>query len=310
MDIKKYLGVDIGGTAVKLGIVDENGNILCHSDFSTSFDDYETPVIETVVSGIKDFLAQNTSALSGIGVSATGQVDVESGTIIGVCGSVKNWEGTAIKERFQKEFGLKTTVINDANAVAIAEQRFGSAKGSDDVLVVTVGTGIGGGIISGSRLIMGKRGIGGEIGHITINMDGAECTCGNSGCLEKYASVRALVKNVEVRAGLAERLGMREINGRTIFEHIEDPEIAEIVDRWISCLASGLIGLVHVFNPEVLVIGGGISREKVLFIEPLKEKVLKGVMPRFAEGLSLRQAALGNNAGVMGAVAYYMDTEI
>lgn len=304
---KTYLGIDIGGTAVKLGIVEETGKILAKSQFQTVVGG-ETPVMDTVVEGTRKFLENRPEKLLGIGVSATGQIDMESGTVIGVCGSVKNWEGTRIRERLEQEFGLKTTVINDANAVAIAEQRFGSAAGWNDAVVITVGTGIGGGIVSGGRLLTGSRGIGGEIGHFTICHDGEPCTCGGRGCLERYASATALVRAVASRTGLAQRLHMEEISGKTVFDHLDDPEMAEIVDRWIDCLAAGLIGLTHIFNPEGIVVGGGVSREEEHFIVPLRKKVMAGVMPRFSERLELKAASLGNDAGLVGAVAYFMDT--
>lgn len=304
---KQYLGIDIGGTAVKLGIVDESGAILEKAEFPTIVGG-EEPVIENVAAGARSFLSAWEGKLLGIGVSATGQIDVESGVVIGVCGSVKNWEGTPLKARLQEEFKLPVTVINDANAVAVAEQKFGSAAGYEDVVVVTVGTGIGGGIVSGGRLLLGSRGIGGEIGHFTIRYDGEPCTCGGRGCLERYASATALVRSVESRPGLRERLGLGEVNGRTIFEKLRDPEVSEIVEGWIGCLAAGLIGLTHIFNPDMIVIGGGISREEERFIVPLREKVLAGVMPRFAERLQLRAASLGNDAGLVGAAAFFMES--
>ena len=306
--MSRYLGIDIGGTAVKLGIVEDTGKIVEKSQFPTVIGG-ETPVMGTILEGTRAFLRGRQGQLQGIGVSATGQIDVRLGEVIGVCGSVKNWEGTPIKAALEEAFGLRTTVINDANAVAIAEQRYGSAAGCENVVVVTVGTGVGGGIISGGRLLLGSRGIGGEIGHFTIRYDGEPCTCGGRGCLEKYASVTALVKEVESRKGLRQRLGMEEVNGKTIFHHWDDPEIKEILACWTDCLAAGLIGLTHIFNPEMIVVGGGISREEERYIRPLREKVLAGVMPRFGERLALQAASLGNDAGMVGAVAYFMDAD-
>lgn len=251
-------------------------------------------------------MGENPCELSGIGVSATGQVDVESGVVIGGSGFIKNWNGTPIKARLESEFGLETTVINDANAVAVAEQKFGSAAGCDDAVVVTLGTGVGGGIITGGRLLLGHRGIGGEIGHFSIQHDGLPCPCGSRGCLERYASVTALAERIRSAPGLAGRLHLEEINGRTIFAHMDDPEVAEIVSAWINCLASGIVSLVHIFNPQAVVIGGGISREQTLLMEPLKERVLKTVMPCFAQGLRIVPARLGNSAGLIGAVAYLL----
>jgi glucokinase len=309
-DIKKYLGVDIGGTAVKLGIVNSLGEVLCSKTCTVNFDEYRTPILDSTERFIGEYFSEQLSSVSGIGVSATGQIDSTEGVVVGGCGFIPHWQGSRIKERFEEKFGLKTTVINDANAVAVAEHKFGAAKGSSDVIVVTVGTGIGGGIISAGSILQGHRGIGGEVGHFTIKSDGVDCSCGNRGCLEKYASMTALVSTVRQDKTLLAILGCdeNEVNGKLIFSKLEDEKISACVDSWISCLASGLIGLTHIFNPEKILVGGGVSKQ-AYFISSLREKVLHGVMPMFAEGLTLDSAMLGNDAGMVGAVAYHINNE-
>ena len=153
----------------------------------------------------------------------------------------------------------------------------------------------------------GRRGIGGEIGHYIINFDGVECPCGNRGCFERYGSTGALVRRFTENVALLEKLGVpaEDVNGKVIFDHLDDADVSATVNSWIDSIAFGIIGLVHIFNPEMVLIGGGISREDEHFIRPLREKILNGAMEQFAKGLEVEAAALGNNAGLLGACAYF-----
>ena len=147
---KTYLGVDIGGTAVKLGLVDENGAVLRRAERSVSFDGYKTPILDTVTAAIRDFIAPHDApALAGIGVSATGQIDSRRGVVAGTCGNFPGWIGVDIKGTLEREFGLPVTVANDANCMLLGEVWAGAAKGYTDVIGVTLGTGVGGGILTG-----------------------------------------------------------------------------------------------------------------------------------------------------------------
>lgn len=274
------LGIDIGGTAVKIGVVDENGKVLLSETRSVSFDGYKTSIMTTVANLAGEVFEKSPVKIEGIGVSATGQIDVNSGTVIGVGAQLGDWLGSPVKKILEDRFHLPVTVINDANAAALGEQTFGRAKGKENVLVVTVGTGIGGGIIENGRLIQGRRGIGGEIGHYIINFDGVECPCGNRGCFERYGSTGALVRRFTENVALLEKLGVpaEDVNGKVIFDHLDDADVSATVNSWIDSIAFGIIGLVHIFNPEMVLIGGGISREDEHFIRPLREKILNGAL--------------------------------
>ena len=184
--MKQYLAIDIGGTAVKLGIVDEEGRVLSKTEQSVCFDNYETPILTTVLSAAEQFLKEQAvepQGLAGIGVSAAGQIDSRKGIVAGTCGSLPNYIGSPIKAELEAKFGLPTTVANDANCMTLGEVWVGGAKGCTDVIGVTLGTGVGGGILTGGRLLEGARGLGGELGHFrTHALDGVLCTCGASGC--------------------------------------------------------------------------------------------------------------------------------
>ena len=305
--MKTYFAIDIGGTAVKLGLVDETGAVLAKAEESVSFDGWKTPILDTVLAASERFLqAQNIepAQLEGIGVSATGQIDSRKGTVVGTCGNLPHYIGSPIQEKLEEKFHLPVTVANDANCMCLGEVWVGGAKGYTDVIGVTLGTGVGGGILTGGRLLEGARGLGGELGHYRSHaLDGVLCTCGATGCWERYAATTALVRE-------AQKKDPKLTDGRAIFEaaHAGDPMVLGLLDRWIDEIAQGLAGMVHIFNPQLILIGGGVSAQQELLIEPLAKKVKASVMPAFAEGLEVRAAQLHNDAGMVGAVYYFRQT--
>ena len=305
--MKQYFGIDIGGTAVKLGIVDETGKVLCKGEQSVNFDGYQTPVLDTVRKAAKEFLTAQAipvENLSGIGVSATGQIDSRKGIVAGTCGNFPNYIGSPIKAALEQDFGLPVTVANDANCMTLGEVWVGGAQGYTDVIGVTLGTGVGGGILTGGRLLEGARGLGGELGHYrTHALDGVPCTCGATGCWERYAATTALVRAAKERDPAL-------VDGRAIFAAAEagDKTVLALLDDWTDEIAQGLAGMVHIFNPQLILIGGGVSAQQKLLIDPIAAKVKASVMPAFAEGLELRAAQLHNDAGMVGAVYYFKQT--
>ena len=305
--MKQYFGIDIGGTAVKLGIVDETGKVLCKGEQSVNFDGYQTPVLDTVRKAAKEFLTAQAipvENLSGIGVSATGQIDSRKGIVAGTCGNFPNYIGSPIKAALEQDFGLPVTVANDANCMTLGEVWVGGAQGYTDVIGVTLGTGVGGGILTGGRLLEGARGLGGELGHYrTHALDGVPCTCGATGCWERYAATTALVR-------AAKEKNPAWTDGRAIFAAAEagDPEVLALLDAWTDEIAQGLAGMVHIFNPQLILIGGGVSAQQKLLIVPIAAKVKAAVMPAFAQGLEVRAAQLHNDAGMVGAVYYFRQT--
>lgn len=305
-----YLGIDIGGTAAKIGLVTCNGDILHSASYNVAFDNYQTPILHTVLNKTDDFLQSfhiNPKNLAGIGISATGQIDTINGIVAGSGGNIKNWLGSNIKSSFEEKYGLKTTVVNDANCVAIGEQWVGAAKNSKNAIIITIGTGVGGGIIVNNEILLGSIGIAGEIGHFSIDQNGKTCTCGNKGCIEQYGSMTALIKSVKEIAHEIP-LNPNSINGLEIFKLVKEKneKVCHIVDQWINSIISCLVSLTHIFNPEVIIIGGGVSAEKELFVSKVAKGVYSRVMPKFKENLQIKPAKLGNNAGLVGAVRYCM----
>lgn len=310
-----YIGIDIGGTEVKIGLVTEKGTVLHRRQYSVSFDHYQTPILTSVLKAVDSFLAEftlSTNNLAGMGISATGQIDAVNGMVAGTCGNIPGWTGTPLKQTFQEKYCLPVTAVNDANCAALAEQWVGRARGISDAVILTIGTGVGGGIITGGKILLGSKGLAGEIGHLPINFRGSACTCGNHGCLEQYASMTALVRMVTQYYQEKDPLCPVEhpVNGKEIFQMIRDgdPSIQELTDQWIHYIACGITGLIHIFNPAAVLIGGGVSAQKELFIDPLRKKIQSMVMENFRKDLLIDSAMAGNDAGIIGAVWYLIQT--
>ena len=288
--MKQYLAIDIGGTSVKLGLVDETGGILAKAEESVSFDGWQTPILTTVLAAAERFLTargEDPRALEGIGVSATGQINSHTGVVVGTCGNLPNYIGSPIKEQLEAKFHRPVTVANDANCMCLGEVWVGGAKGYTDVIGVTLGTGVGGGILTGGRLLEGARGLGGEMGHYrTHAQHDLLCTWG----------AHAIDPNLK--------------DGRAIFAAAEagNPLVLDLIDHWTDEIAQGLAGMVHIFNPQLILIGGGVSAQEKFLIEPVAAKVRRSIMPAFAEGLEIRAAQLHNDAGMVGAVYYFRQT--
>ncbi len=300
------VGIDIGGTQVKIGLVDSQGNILAKTAADVAFDHYITPIIETVFHAVSTFikglLPEQRLNLSGAAISATGQIDTETGVIIGASGNIPNWQGTNLTAPFETKLNLPAVAANDANCMIIGEAVYGIAKGYDNVVGVTLGTGVGGGVVSHGQLLEGHRGMAGEIGHIPLYAHGIECKCGIKGCAEKYISVTALLSRMRER-------GFDYPTAALLCEELSDshpnPAMQQEFDAWVDDIALYLAGLGHIFNPEMFVIGGGISQQQKLLIEPLRKRLLLHLMPGFRPGLRIEPAANGNNAGLLGACAIW-----
>lgn len=307
---RPVLGLDIGGTALKLALVSQEGCLLEKEEHPLAFDGYKTPIVESVMRAAEACLKRvqgSESEPCGIAISATGQIDSRRGLVAGTCGNFPDWAGVKLAERFGSAFGLPVTAANDANCMVMGEAWLGAAKGAENVLGITLGTGVGGGIISGGRLLEGSRGLAGELGHFPLYAGGRACTCGLPGCYEQYASVTALMRALH-ESGFSFR-NARELCADLLEKGIERaPEhpAYKIFEHWRRDAALGLAGLVHIFNPELIVIGGGISAQEELVIEGLRRELFSLLMPEFAKNLSLKRAALGNDAGILGAVRYFL----
>lgn len=283
----KILAFDIGGTEIKYGFCDENFNLSEKNSVPTNAHEGGKRIIERIVEIIK-----NLGGADRIGISTAGQVNSQKGEIIFATDTLPGYTGTKIKEIIEAETGIPTAVENDVNSAAIGEAVFGAAKGCPDFICLTYGTGIGGAVFIDGRLYSGSSFSAGEFGHIVTHAGGRECTCGGKGCYETYASASALVNNVK------EKLGV-EMNGREIFKNFENPEIRAIIDDWIDEIVVGLKSLVYVFNPSLVVAGGGIMNEAYITDE-INKRLIPELMNSF-RNLKIVKAQMGNDANKLGA---------
>ena len=284
----RILAIDIGGTAVKTAITDENGHVSELKEFETNAKNGGPYVMQHVLEiahGYQDFEA--------IGISTTGQVDSKKGVIVYANENVPNYTGTNVKELFEAEFQVPTYVENDVNAAAMGETYFGAGRDFNDLLCVTYGTGIGGAIIINRQIYGGTRGLAGEFGHIVTHPGGKTCGCSQDGCYEQYASTTALVRE-------AKRLDPTLTNGRIIFDqwHRGNDEVKNVVDNWIDEIVIGLVSLIHIFNPNALILGGGILGESYIENE-INKRIGRKVIASYSK-FKVVKAELKNTAGLLG----------
>ena len=314
MNTKYYIGVDLGGTSIKFGIVSYKGEVLHKGMLSVQSKLGRYAILNNLNEAIEissDYADERGMIIGGIGVGSPGTVNLKSGKIEGSCPNLPQMVNVNLKGWLSRHFDLPICVDNDANVMALAEFRFGSAKGFKDALCLTIGTGIGGGIILDGKLFHGSNFAGAEFGHMSICFCGRKCNCGGIGCLEMYASAPAMVKD-------AKRLLMREkksilhklLNGdldklttKVIFqaEKKGDDLAASVVNQACACLGAGIASAVNLLNPQVVVIGGGVSQGGMSFIRRIEKEVKARAFPSATRNLKVVKAKLGNNAGFIGA---------
>ncbi len=283
----KILAFDIGGTEIKYAFCDENFNLTEKKSIPTNAHEGGKKIIEKIVEIIKSL-----DGIDRIGISTAGQVDSEKGMIVYATDSIPNYTGTKIKEIIETETGIPTAVENDVNSAALGEAIFGAAKGYENFICLTYGTGIGGAIYLNDKLFTGNSFSAGEFGHMITHADGKDCTCGGKGCYEVYASASALVNSVK------EKLD-KDMNGREIFENFDNSEIRLIIDEWIDEIVVGLKGLIYIFNPTLIVAGGGIMNES--YITDEINKRLQTVLMASFRNVKVVKAQMGNDANKLGA---------
>lgn len=287
----KIIAFDVGGTAIKFGMVDENFEVLFSEEFPTNeFEDTDNMVMYAMEAKLREYEGQ----YDAIGISTAGQVDFENGVIHDGVGNIPNYNHSDLRGTFEKLFNVPVAVDNDVNCAAIGEAHFGAAKGAKDFLCLTYGTGVGGCIYINGDVYRGSKFAGGEFGHMATHKDGRPCTCGRIGCYEAYAACRVFTKSVSDRMG-------KKMNGREIFmeENLKNPVIIEEMDNWEDEIALGLRNLCYIFNPSLIVLGGGIMSEDLL-LGHIRHKVNAQLEPNYKH-VKIEKAQLGNKAGMLGA---------
>jgi len=312
--MKKYgFGVDIGGTTIKMGFFETNGNLVDKWEIKTNTANGGAEILSDIAKSIDNKLAQEAISkdeVQGVGVGVPGPV--RSDGVVNRCVNL-GWGILSVAEELGALTGLTVKVGNDANVAALGELWQGGAKGCKDAVMVTLGTGVGGGIIIDGKIVAGFHGAGGEIGHITVNPDEIEaCNCGQYGCLEQYASATGIVRMAKRKlAKTDDETTLRKIEPLTakdIFDEAKagDEVAKELVDELGEILGSALSNLACVVNPEAIVIGGGVSKAGAILIDTIQEHFKETSFHALKE-TRFELATLGNDAGIYGCMAMLLD---
>lgn len=309
-----YIGVDVGGMSIKGGLVDKDGQILARYTVPTQVYNKDYSISEDIRKVIDGTMKEGNVAISdiiGIGIGQPGAIDSVKG-VIRYSNNIA-LENVPVVDELKAYFNVPIYINNDANCAALGEQVFGAGKGYNDVIFVTLGTGVGGGFILNGKLYEGRECAGAEPGHMVIVADGERCNCGRKGCWEAYASVSALIRQTKKAmendpSSLMHKEAEEEgkVSGKTAFIASKkgDKTAQEVVDQYIKYVGEGLINLANIFRPDVILIGGAISKEKERLTLPL-QKMLdeQSFGAKFNPRVEVKIASLQNDAGILGAVA-------
>lgn len=312
--MKKYgFGVDVGGTTIKMGFFEIDGKLLDKWEIKTNTANGGAEILPDIAKGIDNKLAQegiSKADVQGIGVGVPGPVQEDS--IVNRCVNL-GWGIVNVAEELGALTGLKVKVGNDANVAALGENWQGGAKGCKSAVMVTLGTGVGGGIIIDGKIVAGFHGAGGEIGHITVNPDEIEtCNCGQHGCLELYASATGIVRMAKRRLAKSEdETTLRSfdpLTAKDIFDEAKAGDVVakELVDDLGNILGATLAKVACVVNPEAIVIGGGVSKAGKILIDTVQKHFKENAFYAFKD-TRFELATLGNDAGMYGCMAMLLN---
>jgi glucokinase len=299
------IGVDIGGTKINAGVVGENGDILHTYSLRTLAGQANTA--DRILEAVKNLVAeaqimQPGIHFRGIGVGSAGQVDWGSGSIRFASELIPGYGGTKLKDLLQKQFGLPVYVDNDVNVLALTEKRLGAGQGVDNFICLALGTGVGGAIVVDGRIVHGTWGGAGELGHMCVDFNGPRCVCGGRGCLEQYASGTSIARRMGEKLASCsspeENVDTREVFTRWT---AGDPLATEVMDETIAALGAAIASLIHTFNPQLIVIGGGVAEAGESLFAKLQEEVQRRSMPSLLDGVRIESAYRGNWSGMIGA---------
>ena len=303
-----WVGIDVGGTKVAAGVVDDSGRVVRRSVLSTPGRRVDVHLLEETLLAAVDEVAAG-EPLAGVGIAAAGFVDAEGERVM--FAPHLPWRGQPVRERLAEAWNVPVVLDNDANAAAWGEYRYGAARGADPTVVVTMGTGIGGGIVLGGQVVRGRNGMAGEFGHMQVVPDGHPCQCGKRGCWEQYSSGNALVRFARARFGqeptVLEDLCAGNpdlLTGPMVSAAAEDGDLVAreaftTVGDWLGV---GLANLVAAFDPARIVVGGGVSVAGDRLLEPARRSLLRSLVGAGHRTVpEVVRAALGPDAGLVGA---------
>lgn len=305
-----YIGIDLGGTNIAVGLVNDEGKILESMSTPTASPRSYTEIVADMAKLSKELIKKaglEVSDIEGIGIGSPGSIDNENGLV--VYANNLGFRNAPLREELRKHIDLPVHLENDANAAAFGEYVV-NGKGAKDVIFVTLGTGVGGGVIIDGKIYKGCNGAGGELGHVILVHEGKQCTCGLKGCWEQYASVTALISQTKeaieknpdsLMVKIVAEKG--DVSGRTAFEAAKagDEAAKEVVKKYAEYVAAGVVSMINIFQPEKLIIGGGISREGDYLLDPIRAYCEEHSYKTIGKKTEVMAATLFNDAGIIGA---------
>lgn len=307
-------GLDLGGTNLKFGLVAPSGDVVFTSTRPAGIDGGRDEILQGLGIAMQECIRwadRKKLSVAAVGVGCPGNIDTTTGKSIGPTPHLPDWEGAPIGAALSR-FGYPVMVDNDANLAAYGEFKVGAGRNHRVVVAITLGTGIGGGVILDGIIFHGSGFNGAELGHVSVEAMGRECACGNRGCLERYAGGKSIVDDVRnaLRQGRSSILSeITELTPLEIFNAAGRGDLLarEIVDQVVTTLAAGLSSIANILDPDIIIIGGGIADAGADFISRIDSALRLRVMRPVKKRLVVRHAALGNNAGFIGAALYALD---
>ena len=311
------LGIDIGGTKLAVGVSTAQGRLLSSERIPTNSGEGPQRMIARLAEVCLRVIDQSGVKVDAAGVGCVGPLDQKTGYVINPV-NLHGWKEVPLVDILKNDLKMPVFLDNDANAAALGEHRFGAGRGMANMVYLTISTGIGGGIIINHQLYQGENGNAGELGHMSVNFAGRPCGCGNLGCIEQYASGTAIATRAReaVKAAgntdtaLLSLAGtIDQINGQVVVQAVlqGDPLACRVWDETIVALGSCMVSVIHIFNPRRIVLGGGITNAGDLLFVPLRKQTKKHAMPTLHDICDIVPAELGDQVGVLGAVAVGLD---
>lgn len=313
--LESAIGIDLGGTKLEVALVDSAGNVKIRERIATKVQEGASSIISDIVTLIKKIQSNSNEQILGIGLGTAGQVETITGKVH--FSPNLNWVNVPLQAELAKALQLPVIVTNDVRAATWGEWLHGAGVGAEDLICLFIGTGIGGGIISGGHLLTGCSNSAGEVGHMTIELNGPPCTCGNWGCFEALASGWAIAKQakhaVQQDPAMGKKMlelsgGIDNLSAKIVFEAFqqEDPLAQKIMAKVEEALIAGVAGLVNALNPKKVILGGGIIQGRPEFVPAVREGIKKRALKAAYESVEIVQSKLFGDAGVVGAAALAM----
>jgi glucokinase len=306
------IGVDLGGTNLRTALLTSEGDILDKHKEATHASDGWKEIVKRLIQNIEGqqkIANQKGFSVAAVGVGAPGVIQVDKGIVV-KSPNFPDWNNLPLKDELEKALRLPVMIENDANAAALGEQWCGAGMGIGSMILLTLGTGVGGGIVLNKQIWHGADGMAGEIGHMTIIPDGRKCGCGNTGCLEMYASARGIVQSYRDAGGAAEMAMQSEITSAQVYREASNgnARAVKVMQDMGRILGIGIANLINIFNPEMVVIGGGVRDAWPLFIDSMRTEIRRRAFEVPAARTQILPSKLGDDAGTVGAAAAALQT--